>query len=160
VVPGERFPELRVEAITAVPGVKLAAYLLGNYIDEADPGIHRQLVERSKDFAEWTDLIRTPIISDRCATTRLSLRRGDKEDGAITVEFVARGTWPKGKPSAGCVPLRSQGSWSFRPAAGGTLLTYTIFADPGGGVPPFLVRGALEDDALKRVARVIGAAGR
>jgi hypothetical protein len=159
VVAGERFPELRVQATTALPGVKLTSYLLGSYIDQADPGISRKLVERTAESAEWTDLIKTPIISDRCATTRLSLRREENSGGA-TVEFVSRGVWPTGKPSTGCVPLRSHGSWSFQPVAGGTRVTYTIFADPGGTVPSFLVRGALEDDALKRVARVLGAAGK
>jgi len=153
-VDGEPYSEVRIQTTTPVPVTKLASYLFGRYIDEPDPGIHRKVIQRVKDHAKWTDLIKTPIISDLCATTRMSLKT-DSKNGNLEIEFASKDDWPQGKPSAACVPLRSRGSWLMKPTAGGTELTYTIFADPGGGLPAFFVRGALEDDAFKRVKRVI-----
>ena len=158
-VEGERFPELRIRTTTALPAGRVVAYLMGRYIDDADPGFQRRMVERSPQAARWTDLIRTPLISDRCATSTSRVSK-DGSAGGIEVAFASGDDWPLGKPTAACVPLRSRGSWTVRPTAGGSELTYTIFADPGGGIPVFLVRGAMEDDALDRVRRVIGEAAK
>jgi len=154
---GERFPEYRIQTITPIPIAKLASYLMGRSIEEADPGMQRRIHERSRDFARWTDLIKTPVISDRCAASYARLKNNDGT-GTVEIDFVSNSDWSHGKPTADCVPLRVHGSWSLQPTAEGTNLTYTIFADPGGNVPAFLVRGMIEDDALNRVVRVLSEA--
>jgi len=153
-VEGERFPEFRIQTSTKVPGDRLAAYLMGRSIDESEPDIIRTVIERSSQSATFTDLIKTPVISDRCCTTRMWLDKGSK-DGELVIHFASLGEWPKGKPTASCVPVRAHGTWSFKPVSAGTELTYTVFADPGGHLPVFLVRGMIEDDALDRVRKLI-----
>ncbi|MCM0080029.1 hypothetical protein L4X63_00335 [Geomonas sp. Red32] len=157
-VEGARFMELRIETSTGTPSAKLVSYLMGPYIDEADPGMTRKILERSAEAAAWTDLIKTPVLSDRCASARTWVRR--EANGTVEVEFESRDEWSRGKPAPGCVAIRARGRWVLRPAAGGTRITYTILADPGGSVPVFLVRGMMEDDALNRVRRVVAEAAK
>ncbi|GFO54547.1 hypothetical protein GMSM_15540 [Geomonas sp. Red276] len=150
--------ELRIETSTGTPSAKLVSYLMGRYIDEADPGMTRRVLERSPEAAAWSDLIKTPVLSDRCASARTWLKR--EGNGTVEVEFESRDEWPRGKPAPGCVAIRARGRWVLRPASGGTRITYTILADPGGNVPAFLVRGMMEDDALNRVRRVVAEAAK
>lgn len=153
-VKGERFPEFRIRTTTTVPCSRLAEYLMGNSIELAERDIKRTMVKRSADLVIFTDLIKTPVINDRCATTRMSLDKSGK-DGNIEVVFSSSGEWPKGKPTRSCIPVRAHGSWAFREVEGRTELTYTIFADPGGNVPAFLVSGMIADDAMNRVRELI-----
>lgn len=157
-VAGERFPEFRIRATTPTSVGRLASYLMGRSIDEADPGIERTIVERSPRSATFTDLIRTPVISDRCATSRVVRKNGEHD--SVELVFTSGGEWPRGKPTERCVPLRAHGSWILKPLKSATELTYTIFADPGGNLPVFLVRGMIEDDALNRVRHVLSEAAK
>jgi hypothetical protein len=52
------------------------------------------------------------------------------------------------------VALSTRGAWELVTAASGSTLRYTVFTDLGGSVPAFMVRGALETDALQRAVRV------
>jgi hypothetical protein len=151
-VAGERMNELRVEAPTKATPQQLSAYLLGRYLDEPGEGIERKFVSRSATHAEWTDQIKAPVVSLRCATTRMDVMSAPSSP-VTSIRFESADRWPLGKPQD-CVPLRTRGVWELVTAASGWTLRYTVFTDLGGSVPAFVVRGALETDALQRAMRV------
>jgi hypothetical protein len=157
-IAGERMSELRVETPTKATAQQLNAYLLGRYLDEPGDGIDRKFISRSATHAEWTDQIKTPIVSQRCATTRMDASPAQASTPNI-VRFESVDRRPLGQPQD-CVPLRTRGTWELVTRATGTIVRYTVFTDPGGSVPAFMVRGALETDALQRAVRVAQEASR
>lgn len=151
-IASERMSELRVEVPTKATSQQLSTYLLGRYLDEAGEGIERKFVSRSATHAEWTDQIKAPMVSMRCATTRMEITAA-QAPSVTSINFESVDRWPIGKPQD-CVPLRTRGIWELVAAASGPILRYTVFTDLGGSVPTFMVRGALETDAIQRAIRV------
>jgi len=156
-VAGERISELRVEVPTKATPQQLSAYLLGRYLDEPGEGIERKFVSRSATHAEWTDQIKAPVVSMRCATTRMDITSAQSSP-VTSIRFESVDRWPLGKPQD-CVPLRTRGTWELVTATSGSTLRYTVFTDLGGSMPAFMVRGPLETDALQRALRVAQEAG-
>lgn len=151
-VAGERMSELRVEVPTKATPQQLGAYLLGRYLDEPGKGIERKFVSRSATHAEWTDQIKARVLSLRCATTRMDIMSAPSSP-VTSIRFELADRWPPGKPQD-FVPLRTRGVWELVTAASGSTLRYKVFTDLGGSMPAFMVRGALETDALQRALRV------
>ena len=157
-VPGERFDELRVSTLVALPPETIANYLVGNYLDEKNKNVSRIFVKRSRELTIWSDVLDTPVISERCYSMRFE-RLQAQADGEIKVRFSSTGYIGK-KPKADCIELRSRGEWTMAPTGKGTRLSYVSLTDIGGSVPVSLVRRSLSAAAVMSVRKVAaGAAG-
>ncbi len=154
-VDGERFDELRV-ATSHAPPETVAEYLGGRYLDEKNPNITRTFIRRSGTITIWSDILRTPIIRDRCYAMRFE--RQDLGDGAIRVRFSTSDY--VGPAPLGCVALHARGEWVLTPIAVGTRITYASLTDIGGKIPAALSRRTLADAAVLNVRKVVaGASG-
>lgn len=156
-LPGERFDELRVSTSLKVSPQTVADYLLGKYLDEKNKNISRTFIKREPELTIWSDVLRTPLISERCYSMRFEKQA--HANGEIRVRFVSLDYVGK-KPKPDCIALRSRGEWVLTPAGTGTRLTYASLTDIGGRVPVGLARRSLSAAAISSVRKVAaGASG-
>ena len=156
-LPGERFDELRVSTSLKASPQTVADYLLGKYLDEKNKNIRRTFIKRERELTIWSDVLNTPMISERCYSMRFE--RQAHANGEIRVRFVSLDYLGK-KPKPDCIALRSRGEWVMTPAGTGTRLTYASLTDVGGKVPVGLARHSLSAAAISSVRKVVaGASG-
>lgn len=156
-IPGERFDELRVStSLNASPAV-IADYLFGRYLEEKNRNISRTFISRGRELTIWSDVLRTPVISERCYSMRFE--RQAHANGEIRVRFASL-DYVGRKPVSDCIALRSHGEWVMTPTGTGTRLTYASLTDIGGKVPAAMVRSSLSAAAIMSVRKVAaGASG-
>lgn len=156
-IPGERFDELRVSTSVKVSPDAVADFLLGKYLDAKNKNIRRSFLQRSPEVVVWSDVLSTPVATDRCYSMRFE--RQALAGGAIRVKFASL-DGADAKPPADCIALRSRGEWLMTPTAAGTRLVYASLTDIGGNTPAFVVKGTLSSAAVSSVRKVVaGSAG-
>ncbi len=156
-LPGERFDELRVSTSLKVSPQTVADYLFGKYLDEKNRNISRTFIKRGRELTIWSDVLDTPLISERCYSMRFE--KQTHASGEIRVRFVSL-DYVGAKPKPDCIALRSRGEWVLTPAGTGTRLTYASLTDIGGRVPVGLARRSLSAAAIMSVRKVVaGASG-
>ncbi|HEX7801740.1 MAG TPA: hypothetical protein VF471_03150 [Pseudoxanthomonas sp.] len=156
-LPGERFDELRVSTALKASPQTVADYLFGKYLDEKNKNISRTFIKREQELTIWSDVLSTPMISERCYSMRFE--KHTHANGEIRVRFVSLDYLGK-KPNPDCIALRSRGEWVLTPAGTGTRLTYASLTDIGGRVPVGLARRSLSAAAISSVRKVAaGASG-
>lgn len=156
-LPGERFDELRVSTSLKASPQTVADYLFGKYLDEKNRNIRRTFIKRERELTIWSDVLNTPMISERCYSMRFE--RQAHANGEIRVRFVSLDYVGK-KPKPDCIALRSRGEWVMTPTGTGTRLTYASLTDVGGKVPVSLARRSLSAAAISSVRKVVaGASG-
>lgn len=154
---GERFDELRITTALKASPAQVADYLFGKYLDEKNKNIRRTFIERGPALTVWSDVLSTPVTSERCYSMRFE--RHALANAAIRVSFTSL-DYVGRKPTADCIALRSRGEWVMTPAGTGTRLTYASLTDIGGNVPAMLVRRSLSSAAISSVRKVAaGSAG-
>jgi hypothetical protein len=156
-IPGERFDELRVStSLDASPGA-IADYLFGKYLEEKNRNISRTFIRRGRELTIWSDVLRTPVLSERCYSMRFE--RQAHANGEIRVSFVSL-DYVGRKPTPDCIALRSRGEWVMTPTGAGTRLSYASLTDIGGKVPAAMARRSLSAAAIMSVRKVAaGASG-
>lgn len=156
-LPGERFDELRVSTSLKASPQTVADYLFGKYLDEKNKNISRTFIKRERELTIWSDVLSTPMISERCYSMRFE--KHTHANGEIRVRFVSLDYLGK-KPKPDCIALRSRGEWVLTPVGTGTRLTYASLTDIGGRVPVGLARRSLSAAAISSVRKVVaGASG-
>jgi hypothetical protein len=119
--------------------------------------ISRTFITREPELTVWSDVLRTPLISERCYSMRFE--KQIHGNGEIRVRFVSLDYVGK-KPKPDCIALRSRGEWVLTPSGTGTRLTYASLTDVGGRVPVALARRSLSAAAISSVRKVAaGASG-
>lgn len=156
-LPGERFDELRVSTSLKASPQTVADYLFGKYLDEKNKNISRTFIKRGRELTVWSDILDTPLISERCYSMRFE--KQTHASGEIRVRFVSL-DYVGEKPKPDCIALRSRGEWVLTPAGSGTRLSYASLTDIGGRVPVGLARSSLSAAAIMSVRKVVaGASG-
>lgn len=150
-IAGERFDELRITASLKASPTVVADYLFGKYLDEKNKNIRRTFIERGPALTVWSDVLSTPVTSERCYSMRFE--RHALANDAIRVKFTSL-DYVGRKPSADCIALRTRGEWVLTPTGTGTRLTYASLTDIGGNVPAMLVRRSLSSAAISSVRKV------
>ncbi len=151
-IPDERFEQLRVATTLEVAPAVIADYLVGKYLDVKNRNITRKFVERDRNLTIWSDILRTPMISERCYSMRFE--RHARDDGEIRVKFASLDYI--GRTAApNCIALRSRGEWILKPTGSGTRLSYISLTDIGGKVPVAFARRSLTAAALLNVRKVV-----
>jgi len=140
-VGGSKFVELKFTTQTDKTPRSLCDAAFGDgKFDAAEPDLKsRAIVQESADERVTYEQITPPIVSNRDYVVR-ARRLMEGEACRMTFE-AANELGPK--PPDGWVRVNKlKGHWLFEPLEGGkTRLTYVVFTDPGGSIPPFLVEG-------------------
>ncbi len=117
------------------------------------PVVKRTFLQRSKNAMLFNDMVKTPVVSDREYTLRVS-RTIDAD--VVRISFYS-------DPEAGPPPRKGyvrmamvRGGWEIRPVeGGGASVRYEIYTEPGGLVPALIVKEPLTEDALNYVRRCL-----
>lgn len=156
-IPGERFDELRVSTSLDASPAAVADYLFGKYLEERNKNIRRTFIKRGHELTIWSDVLSTPVISERCYSMRFE--RQAHADGEIRVRFASL-DYVGRKPTPDCIALRSRGEWIMTPTGTGTQLTYASLTDIGGKIPAMMASRSLSAAAIMSVRKVVaGASG-
>ncbi len=143
-VKGSSLYEYRAQAVTSasVDALCAAVFDWATVGKDHEGLILRKLLKDGPDERIIYDQMDQPLVSKRDYTMVARRSRGE---GACHLRFEST-TELAPKLPEGFVRMGAlRGAWDFVPEAGQTKVTYTIFADPAGSVPAFLVNGASKD---------------
>lgn len=160
-VPGSKFMEYRARAQTQVsPQIVLRGLWAG--LSDPPPGTvkKREVLRKSDTEFVFYDQVKTPVVSDRDYTMRIS-RSTDEKTGALQVRFeTANELGPPAASGFVRIPL-VRGSWLIEAGeGGGAKLTYQCYSEPGGSIPAFMVRGAQQNQIVLDMRRMLERAQR
>jgi hypothetical protein len=154
-VPGSPFKEYRVQGLAPYAPGPLCAFIFDWGTREGDgPGIthHALLVDGAAERVVYQQ-ISQPIVSKRdFAFTSVHLP-GD--GGPCRVRFRITNALAPPRPEGFVRMERMWGEWVVESKPGGSQVTYTLFSDPGGSIPPFLVHGPARDATVGAFARML-----
>jgi START domain len=155
-ITGTPFSEFRVTADSKEVSVEALCRSVFEWgTKEADsPGLKASKVLQDGDDERVVyNQIEQPFVSNRDYAMTV-IRRRDESGCGIRFKATNDRAPTKGE---GVVRMdRLWGSWRFTPIeGGGARVTYTLFADPAGAVPPFLVHGSQRSAAKDSVKKAI-----
>jgi hypothetical protein len=154
-VAGSKFAELRLTTTTSQTVDALCNAAFANARDTTDdPEVKlRQVLEEKPDERVTYDQVAAPMVSDRDYAVRG--QRTHLPGGACQIVFeAANDRAPPLKP--GWVRIEQlRGSWRFDPEDGRTRITYTIYTDPGGSLPAFVIEGSRRRAAVRKVKALL-----
>lgn len=159
-VPGSSFDEIRVTTLSELP---LGALCDAIYPKEFDGRLEgrfkkRELL-RETDSERWTyEQISVAVVSDRDYVMHVRLDQpAAKGRCEISFETDNRGARP---PAPGFVRIPViRGHWSLAPMDDGKVrVSYSVFSNPGGGVPAFLARGGQKRAAVDFLKTILARA--
>ncbi|MDX2008920.1 MAG: START domain-containing protein [Myxococcaceae bacterium] len=140
-VAGSQFVELRFSLITDKTPKSLCDAAFGDgKFDPQEPDLKaRTVLSEAADERVTYEEITPPVVSNRDYVVRA---RRSWEGPACRMTFEALNEGGP-RPKDGWVRItKVRGFWLFEPTDNGkTRLTYVVFSDPAGSIPPFLVEG-------------------
>lgn len=157
-VKGSPYPEHRIVVTTDVPAQVLcdAVFEMGTSGETDGLALHKSLRDDG-DVRVVYEQLAIPVVSNR--DYAMTVARWPKlEGGKCRIRFRATNDAAPELPKGYVRMDKLWGEWFFEPQDDGkTRLTYTMFSDPAGSVPPFLVQGSLvkavKDSVLKALAK-------
>lgn len=115
----------------------------------------RKLLRDSPDERVVYDQVESSVVSNRDYTMVVHRKR-DGDTCRIRFETT---TELAPKAPDGYVRIeKMHGGWDFEPKGQKTKVTYSIYADPSGSVPAFLVNSSQKDIAMEAIKKGIGKA--
>lgn len=157
-IKGSPYPEHRVEVTTDVPVSTMctAVYDMGTSGDTDGLALHKMLKEET-DVRVVYEQLAIPVVANRDYAMTVA-RWPNLEGGKCRIRFRATNDAAPKLPEGYVRMDKLWGEWRFEPTDDGkTKLTYTMFSDPSGSVPPFLVQGSLvkavKDSVTKALKR-------
>ncbi len=142
-VKGSVFHETRLQADTPYSVKHWCDAVWVMVTSGATPGItlHKELVNEP-NHRVYYEQVSYPIISKRdyAMTTE---RTPELDGGACRIRFRATNSKAPPVPNDFVRIEKLYGEWLFEPSAAGARVTYRIFSDPAGAIPPFLVHGQI-----------------
>ncbi len=156
---GSPYRENRVEASTryAVADVCDAIYAWGTREGDG-PGVSlHKLLGDGEDLRVVYEQISAPVVAKR--DFALTVVRERLDEGRCRVRFRTTNDLAPPKPEGFVRMENVWGSWLVEAQPdGSTKLTHTLFSDPAGAIPPFLVhapqRKSARDSVLRALERV------
>jgi hypothetical protein len=149
---GSKYSEYRVVTDTPYPVSALCEHIYEWGTKGTDhPGVklHRVLKDGPDERVVY-DQLEQPVVADRDYALTVVRRR--EPDGTCRIRFWTSNQLAPPPPKGFVRMERLWGSWQFEPLQGGKArLTYTLFADPGGSIPAFLVHGPQKSAAKDSV---------
>lgn len=143
---------LRFEARSSVAAGRLAESLWSSFLEARPPVQRRRLIVNGAGEIVFYDQLKVALVSDRDYTMRIR-RLAEAGIERMTFQTVSE-LGPPPDPSYVRIPV-VQGSWELRPDGEGSNITYTVYSEPGGAVPAFMVRSAQVDEALENVRHLL-----
>ena len=151
-VRGSKLSEYRVVTDAPYPASALCEHIYEWGTKGTDhPGVklHKVLKDGADERVVY-DQLEQPVVADRDYALTVVRRR--EPDGTCRIRFWTSNDLAPPTPKGFVRMERLWGGWLFEPLADGKArLTYTLFADPGGRIPSFLVHGPQKSAAKESV---------
>lgn len=142
-VPKSHYDEIRVSTTTPGDLQRVCDAIFAKGVGgKAEGQFKKREVLKETDTERWTyEQIALPVVSDRDYVIHVKLEQA-ADTGRCEVSFQTEDD-PSRPVAPGHVRIASvRGYWTVLPVEDGKLsITYLVFSDPGGSVPPFLVHG-------------------
>jgi hypothetical protein len=158
-IKGSKYSEYRVVTDAPYPVSALCQHIYEWGTKGTDhPGVKlHQVLKDGPDDRVIYNQIEAPVASDRDYALTVVRRR--EPDGTCRIRFWISNELAPPKPAGFVRMERLWGSWLFQPLPGAKArLTYTLFADPAGSIPAFLVRrpqkSAAKDSVIMALRKV------
>lgn len=142
-VPGSHYFEYRATHTTEVSLEALCTHVYewGSKGKDHQSLKLRKLVRDGEDERVTYDHIDEPIVASR--DFAMTVKRLKDPDRTCRIRFFANNAEAPASPRGFVRIEKLWGGWTFAPRADGKVdVTYTMFADPAGAIPPFLVHGS------------------
>lgn len=112
----------------------------------------RQVLEERANVRVTYEQVKVPVVTDRDYVVQTT-RKADAKHCEVMFESVNdRGPAPSKDHVR--VP-KFFGSWTFTPAGDGSVVMFTIYSDPGGGVPAHMAKGPQRDSAVVQMRTML-----
>jgi hypothetical protein len=147
-VKGNPYQEYRVEVATPLPVEALCVEIFEWGTKDGDgPGVKlHKVLQDGADARVVYDQIAQPVVANR--DFALTVVRERLPDGNCRIRFRTTNDAAPPKPEGFVRMEKVWGEWRIEAvAAGGAKLTYTLFSDPAGAIPSFLVHGSQKKSA-------------
>lgn len=157
-VAGSHFYEYRVSTSSDLPVSSLCHHVFewGTGEKGVTEATTRALLERLPGERVVYDQIERPLVSKR--DYAITVRRAVDANGTCRIRFWSSNELAPPKLPGWVRIDQLFGSWTFEARSNGaTSVVYTLFADPGGAVPPPLVHPSHRQSALDSVRRALEA---
>ena len=155
-VEGAKVVELRLTTTTSKTPDSLCDAAFGDgRFDPEEPDLKsRKVLSESADERVTYDQISPPVVANRDYAVRA--RRIRESETGCRMTFAAANELAPPMPAGWVRITKLWGEWSFeRQADGKTRVTYVVFSDPAGAVPPFMVEGSRRKFALQWMKMII-----
>jgi hypothetical protein len=158
-IKGSKLSEYRGVTDTPYPAQALCEHIYEWATKGTDhPGVRlRKLLKDGPDDRIVYDQIEQSVVSDRDYALTVVRRR--EPDGTCRIRFWTSNALAPPLPAGFVRMERLWGGWVFEPLPGGKArLAHTLFADPAGSIPAFLVHGpqksAVKDSVITGLKKV------
>lgn len=143
--------EYRVETQTSFTVEQLceAVYEWGTRQGDGPNVTLHKVLRDGVDLRVVYDQISAPVVANR--DYALTVIRERPTPTSCRIRFWVTNDQAPPRPDGFVRMSKLWGEWLFEQAATGATLRYTLFSDPGGSVPAFLVRGPQRDATVKSV---------
>jgi hypothetical protein len=130
-----------------------------------DRGVEAQMLERRMVVSDgprerlvWS-VVRPPLIDRRESLIRF--KKEEEPEGVVQIVFESEAGATPVQDLGSSVRVQVHGAWRFVPdGRGGSTVEHRVKSDPGGGLPPWMVKGPQEDLAISLVREAISRAER
>lgn len=150
-VPSSALSEYRVETQTSLTVEQLcdAVYEWGTRQGDGPNVTLHKVLRDGADLRVVYDQISAPVVANRdYALTVIRERPGPT---TCRIRFWVTNELAPPKPDGFVRMSKLWGEWLFEQSPTGATLRYTLFSDPAGSVPAFLVRGPQREATVKSV---------
>lgn len=158
-IKGSPYWEYRVVTETPYPVPALCEHIYEWGTKGSDhPGVKlHKVLEDGADARVIYDQLEQPVVANR--DYAMTVVRERQPEGECRIRFWVANHAAPARPDGFVRMDKLWGSWRFEPLPEGrSRLTYTLFADPAGSIPPFLVHGpqksAAKDSVRAGLAKV------
>ncbi len=153
-VPGSSFHEHRARFSVKVSPDGLLDAIWSGINDQLPITVkQRKVIKQADGEMILYDQIKTPVVSDRDYTLRIYKVPHQDAQREVCFETVNH-LGPPPEPHHVRIPM-VRGRWLLSPAAdGGSDVTYTVYSEPGGSIPAFVIRGAQVNQIIMDMKRI------
>lgn len=140
-VSDSKFVELRFTTTTDKTPESLCAAVFGDgKFDKEEPDLKsRHVLSETPDTRITHDSITPPLVNQRDYVVKAHWAM---EGSACRMTFEATDELAPPLAAGWIRVTKVRGYWLFEPADGKTKLTYVVFSDPGGAIPPWIAEGS------------------
>ena len=154
-VPGSPYKELRISTVSRHDLKSLCDAVFSKGNEKPEARFKKREVLRETATDRWTyEEVSVPIVRDRDYVMHVWLDQPPTQ-GRCEVSFQTEDD-PSRPPVRGLVRIPTvRGHWSLVQLTGMVDVSYQVYSDPGGHLPPFLVRGGQRDAAVQFLKTIL-----